>query len=86
MLRRDPVQLDDSADRVHTLAFDGVYRDAMVFVNDHFAAQRPSGYARFAVRLDPFLRHDGAPDVIRVVTVSPGWTWSPPMACRLVMA
>jgi beta-galactosidase len=56
----------DAADRVHALVFDGVYRDAMVFVNDHFAAQRPSGYSRFAVRLDPFLRHDGEPDVIRV--------------------
>lgn len=54
-----------AAERVHTLVFDGVYRDAMVFVNDHFAAQRPSGYSRFAVRLDPFLR-DSAPNVIRV--------------------
>lgn len=54
-----------AVDRVHVLVFDGVYRDAMVFVNDHFAAQRPSGYSRFAVRLDPFLRDD-APNVIRV--------------------
>ena len=54
-----------AAERVHVLVFDGVYRDAMVFVNDHFAAQRPSGYSRFAVRLDPFLRDD-APNTIRV--------------------
>ncbi|KAA9110880.1 glycoside hydrolase family 2 TIM barrel-domain containing protein [Microbacterium rhizomatis] len=53
------------ADLVHTLVFDGVYRDAMVYVNDEFAAQRPNGYARFAVRLDPFLRFD-APNTIRV--------------------
>ncbi|MGA1836677.1 glycoside hydrolase family 2 TIM barrel-domain containing protein [Herbiconiux sp. 11R-BC] len=52
-------------DAVHTLVFDGVYRDAMVFVNDSFAAQSPSGYSRFAVRLDPFLRFDG-PNEIRV--------------------
>ncbi|SDY60963.1 glycoside hydrolase family 2 TIM barrel-domain containing protein [Herbiconiux ginsengi] len=52
-------------DTVHTLVFDAVYRDAMVFVNDHFAAQSPSGYSRFSVRLDPFLRFD-APNVIRV--------------------
>ena len=60
------LELDPGADeRVHVLVFDGVYRDAMVFVNDHFAAQRPSGYSRFPVRLDPFLRDD-APNVIRV--------------------
>ncbi|WP_246160008.1 glycoside hydrolase family 2 TIM barrel-domain containing protein [Microbacterium rhizomatis] len=53
------------ADSVHLMVLDGVYRDAMVFVNDEFAAQRPNGYARFAVRLDPFLRFD-APNVIRV--------------------
>ena len=53
------------AARVHTLVLDGVYRDAMVFVNDHFAAQRPNGYSRFAVRLDPFLRFDG-PNTLRI--------------------
>ena len=53
------------ADLVHTLVFDGVYRDAMVFVNDHFAGQNASGYTRFAVDLDPFLRFD-APNTIRV--------------------
>jgi beta-galactosidase len=42
-------------DLVHELVFDGVYRDAMVFVNDHFAAQSPAGYSRFSVRIDPFL-------------------------------
>lgn len=55
----------DDPNTVHTLVFDGVYRDAMVFVNDNFAAQWPGGYSRFAVTLDPFLRFDG-PNVIRV--------------------
>lgn len=53
------------ADRVHTLVFDAVYRDAMVFVNDHFAGHNASGYSRFSVNLDPYLRFD-APNVIRV--------------------
>jgi beta-galactosidase len=57
--RRLPEDLGD----VNTLVFDGVYRDAMVFVNDHFAAQSPGGYSRFQVRLDPFLRRGGTNDV-----------------------
>ncbi|MDJ0336259.1 glycoside hydrolase family 2 TIM barrel-domain containing protein [Salinibacterium sp. G-O1] len=55
----------DDSDRVHSLVFDGVYRDAMVFVNDHFAGQNANGYTRFAVNLDPYLRFD-APNIIRV--------------------
>ncbi|MGY3128746.1 beta-galactosidase [Agrococcus sp. UYP33] len=47
------------------LQFDGVYRDAAVFVNGNLAGQRAFGYSRFAVRLDPFLRFDGQ-DSVRV--------------------
>ncbi|MFJ6653409.1 glycoside hydrolase family 2 TIM barrel-domain containing protein [Microbacterium sp. NPDC091313] len=36
--------------------FEGVYRDAVVFVNGDRAAHEASGYAAFAVRLDGFLR------------------------------
>lgn len=36
--------------------FEGVYRDAVVFVNGEFAAHQANGYAAFAVALDPFLR------------------------------
>ncbi|SFS14431.1 protein of unknown function [Microbacterium sp. cf046] len=36
--------------------FEGVYRDAVVFVNGEFAAHQAGGYAAFAVTLDPFLR------------------------------
>ena len=32
------------------LEFDGVYRDAAVFVNGNLAGQRAFGYSRFAVR------------------------------------
>lgn len=52
-------------DKVVRPEFQGVYRDAMVFVNGTFAAQRPSGYATFVVDQSPFLRH-GDQNTIRV--------------------
>ncbi|MET4538380.1 beta-galactosidase [Arthrobacter bambusae] len=45
--------------------FEGVYRDAMIFVNDDFAAQRPYGYSGFRVDMTPYLRF-GERNVIRV--------------------
>ncbi len=48
-----------------TLELQAVYRDAMVYVNGDFAAQRPFGYSTFFIELDPFLRY-GQPNVIRV--------------------
>lgn len=48
-----------------TIRFDGVYRDAVVFVNGSFAAQRPNGYSSFTVELDPFLRY-GEDNTVRV--------------------
>ncbi|WP_066281265.1 glycoside hydrolase family 2 [Arthrobacter sp. OY3WO11] len=47
------------------LEFEGVYRDAMVYVNGAFVAQRPNGYAAFVVSLDSHLRY-GAENTIRV--------------------
>jgi beta-galactosidase len=47
------------------LEFDGVYRDAMVYVNGTLAGQRAYGYSRFTVRIDPFLRF-GEDNEIRV--------------------
>jgi len=44
-------------DKTVILEFEGVYRDAMVYINGEFAAQRPSGYAGFAVKADPYLRY-----------------------------
>ena len=43
-------------DRTVELEFEGVYRDAVVFVNGDFAAHEPNGYAGFTVGLDPFLQ------------------------------
>jgi beta-galactosidase len=47
------------------LEFDGVYRDAAVYVNGHLAGQRAFGYSRFTVRIDPFLEF-GDDNEIRV--------------------
>ncbi len=47
-------------DRTIALEFEGVYRDAVVFVNGDYAAQEPNGYNGFTVVLDPFLRYGAA--------------------------
>jgi beta-galactosidase len=48
-----------------SLEFQGVYRDAMVYVNGDFAGQRPFGYSTFTIKLDPFLKY-GQPNTIKV--------------------
>jgi beta-galactosidase len=45
--------------------FEGVYRNAAVFVNGMLAGQRPYGYSNFSVRLDPLVRY-GDDNTIRV--------------------
>jgi len=40
-----------------SVEFQGVYRDAIVFVNDAYAGQRRNGYSVFRVPLDPYLRY-----------------------------
>src|SRR5438128_2234948 len=52
-------------DRCVTIEFQGVYRDAMVFVNGSFAGQHRNGYAPFRLPLDGHLRY-GEPNTIRV--------------------
>ncbi|WP_307786035.1 glycoside hydrolase family 2 TIM barrel-domain containing protein [Rathayibacter sp. SD072] len=47
------------------LEFDGVYRDAAVFVNGNLAGTHAYGYSRFIVRIDPFLQF-GTDNEIRV--------------------
>ena len=48
-----------------SVVFEGAYRDAVVIVNGDFAAQRPSGYATFAVSLDAFLLY-GQTNTVKV--------------------
>ncbi|XVQ15900.1 glycoside hydrolase family 2 TIM barrel-domain containing protein [Spirillospora sp. CA-255316] len=47
------------------LEFEGVYRDAAVYVNGDYAGQRPYGYSLFHVDIDRFLRF-GQDNEIRV--------------------
>ncbi|MGE5564025.1 MAG: beta-galactosidase GalA [Bacillota bacterium] len=58
------------------LEFDGVFRDAIVFVNGYDVARNESGYAPFVVPIDEFLDYDGGPNVITVradATLGEGW-------------
>lgn len=48
-----------------SIEFEGVYRDAVVYINGDFAAQRPNGYSRFVVPADAYLKH-GELNTIRV--------------------
>ena len=47
------------------LEFQGVYRDAMVFVNDEYLAQQKGGYTTFFTELNDYLRY-GATNTVRV--------------------
>lgn len=53
------------ADRQVTLEFEGVYRDAMVYINGNLAGQCPNGYTRFFVDATPHLSY-GGPNKITV--------------------
>lgn len=64
--KRFPVPEDWRRKRV-TLEFEGVYRDAMVYVNDEFAGQWRYGYSVFRIKLDAHLRY-GTENVVRVET------------------
>ncbi|KND39648.1 glycoside hydrolase family 2 TIM barrel-domain containing protein [Streptomyces acidiscabies] len=47
------------------IEFEGVHRDAMVYVNGHYAGQRPFGYSHFFIDADRYLRF-GEDNEIRV--------------------
>lgn len=55
--RKTFVAPDEWRDRIIELEFQGVYRDAAVFLNGVLVAQRPNGYAPFRARLDDALRY-----------------------------
>jgi beta-galactosidase len=58
------------------LEFDGVFRDAIVFVNGYAAGRNESGYAPFRVEIDDFLDYDGGKNVVAVrvdATLGEGW-------------
>lgn len=57
-----PLQWRDKSVRVE---FEGVYRDASVYINGDFAVHEANGYTAFVVDADPFLRF-GEPNTITV--------------------
>lgn len=52
------------------LEFDGIYLNAMVYINGDLAAQRPYGYSQFSVRANDFLRFGTANEIKIVVNNS----------------
>lgn len=61
---RKTLEIDITAQGdVILLEFDGVYRDAMVYVNGALAGQHAFGYSRFTVRIDPYLRFGEANEI-----------------------
>jgi beta-galactosidase len=58
-------------DKIVSLDFGGVYRDAIVFVNGQFLAQHPSGYSGFQVDITPAVKFGATNDV--AVFVDPRW-------------
>jgi beta-galactosidase len=74
---RTPIEIT-AADRGRRiwLEFDGVFRDAIVFVNGYIVYRNESGYAPFTVRIADFLDYDGGPNVVTVrcdATLGEGW-------------
>ncbi|MEV6348306.1 glycoside hydrolase family 2 TIM barrel-domain containing protein [Actinoplanes sp. NPDC051851] len=59
-----PVPEQDRGKRI-VLEFEGVYRDAVVFLNGAYAGQRPYGYSRFLIDADRFLKF-GEDNEVRV--------------------
>ena len=48
-----------------SIEFQGVYRDAMVYVNGEYAGQQPFGYSTFLIQLDDYLKY-GETNTVRV--------------------
>lgn len=56
----------DWADKCITLFFEGVYRNAKVYINDKLAGENAYGYSEFYVRLDKYLKY-GETNIVKVV-------------------
>lgn len=48
-----------SKGKYQAINFDGVYRDAEVWINGHFLGKRPNGYIAFQYELSPYLNYGG---------------------------
>ena len=58
-------------DKAVIFEFEGVYMNAMVYINDDYAGGHPYGYTNFYVRADDFLRY-GEANEIKVVANNSG--------------
>lgn len=47
----------ESAGKILMLEFEGVYMNAMVYINDEFAGKCPNGYTNFYIPLNDFIRY-----------------------------
>lgn len=56
-------------DKRVTIEFEGVYANAMVYVNGDFAGQYPNGYTNFYIKVDRFLKY-GEDNEIKVVAMN----------------
>ncbi len=65
----------DWASRRITLLFEGVYRDAMVYVNGAFARQSANGYLPFHVPLDPYLCYGATNEILVEAQVHSDSRW-----------
>ena len=45
-------------DKIVTIEFEGVYMNAMIYINGDYAAGRPFGYGNFYVKADDFLKYE----------------------------
>jgi beta-galactosidase len=59
------------------LEFEGVYRDALVFVNQNPVAHRPNGYSGFLVQIDHLLRDDRSNELSVIARVHQDSRWYP---------
>jgi beta-galactosidase len=75
--RRSLVLAPEDADSCVMLEFEGVYRDALVFVNDSLAAHRSGGYSDFVVPIDHLLRPEGSNDIRVEARVHEDSRWYP---------
>ena len=74
---RTPIRVGaEDRDRKLWLEFDGVFRDAIVFVNGYDVVHNESGYAPFRADISDFLDYDGGENVIAVradASLGEGW-------------
>jgi beta-galactosidase len=56
----------DEKERLHFIAFDGVYRNSEVWINGHYLGKRPNGYIAFQYDITPYVNVGKTENVIAV--------------------